>query len=111
MTSSEKVAWLRAEFGRVIAENPRDPLIGSMMAAARLARPLLRRQLAPFLQTLEDPQQCDDALRLLAGAALVCLSDDIDEPELGELREHARLRILAALGMADEEGRPEAPAP
>ena len=90
MTSAEKIAELRRLLQAELA-NGRDPQLASLYGAWRMTRPFVRRPLERMLVDVdvENAEQLDAWLGLIAGAALELRSDDVDV-DVDELRAGAR---------------------
>lgn len=81
MTSAEKIAELRRLFQVELARG-RDPQLVSLYGAWRMCRPFVRRPLERVFADvdLEDVEQLDGLLGLIAGMALELRSDPELEP-------------------------------
>lgn len=79
-TSAEKVDELRRVLEAAAVD---DPTLSSLYGAWRMIRPFARRPLERVLAglRLDDSEQLDELLGLIAGAALELRSDPLEDPE------------------------------
>jgi hypothetical protein len=94
VTSAEKVERLRRLFVAELARPNADPTLTTLLGAWRMVRWFVRKPLERLLADvdLENSEQLDALLGLIAGAALELRSDELDEGHaiVDVLREEAR---------------------